>query len=47
MLRALVHSRLDEVRYLPLADIARITDDAVGSKTGRADLEPLEQLARY
>jgi hypothetical protein len=47
LLRALVHSRLGEVWYLPWQDIARITDDSVELSTGRADLKPLEELARY
>jgi hypothetical protein len=46
LLRRLVHSRLGEVWYLPLADIARITADAVELKTGRDDLQPLDQVAR-
>ncbi|WBQ08212.1 hypothetical protein [Kribbella sp. CA-293567] len=47
LLRALVHSRLGDVWYLPLADIARITEDAIELKTGRAGLRRLDDLARY
>jgi hypothetical protein len=47
LLRALVHRRLGEVWYLPWAGIARITDEAVELTTLSADLQPLEQLARY
>jgi hypothetical protein len=47
LLRAIVHSRLGEVRYLPLGDIARITDDVVEVARGRDELRPLEELARY
>jgi len=47
LLRAIVHSRLGEVWYLPWDDIARITDDAVEITTDRNSLLPLEQIARY
>jgi hypothetical protein len=47
LLRALVHSRLGEVWYLPWDEIARITDDAVELTNDRNNLQPLEQIARY
>jgi hypothetical protein len=47
LLRALVHSRLGEVWYLPWNDIAQITDEAIELATGREDLRPFEQLARF
>ncbi len=47
LLRAIVHSRLGEVWYLPWNDIARITDEAVELATERKNLQPLEQVARY
>jgi hypothetical protein len=47
LLRALVHSRLGKVWYLPWQDITRITDDSVELSVGRQDLKPLEELARY
>ncbi|MFI5713460.1 hypothetical protein [Kribbella sp. NPDC051620] len=47
LLRALVHSRLGEVWYLPWGDIERITDQAVELSAGRAELRPLEEMARY
>jgi hypothetical protein len=47
LLRALVHSRLGAVWYLPWQDIARITDQVVDLSTGKKDLEPLEEPARY
>ncbi|WP_343969481.1 hypothetical protein [Kribbella koreensis] len=45
LLRAIVHSRLGEVWYLPWEDVARITDESVECANGRAELARLE--ARY
>ncbi|MFI5734929.1 hypothetical protein ACIA49_32750 [Kribbella sp. NPDC051587] len=47
LLRALVHSRLGEVWYLPWADIARIGHDTVELSTHRGNLQPLEQQPRH
>ena len=47
LLRWLVHRRLGEVWYVAWPEIDRISDDAVTITTARADLKPLEQLARY
>jgi hypothetical protein len=43
----LARHRTGEVRYLPWGGIARITNQAVELTTRRADLQPLEQRARY
>jgi hypothetical protein len=47
LLRAIVHSRLGKVWYLPWGDITRITDDSVEIPVGWQDLELLEEMARY
>lgn len=47
LLRAIVQSRLGEVWYLPWADIARITEEAVELSSARTELRPLAELARY
>ncbi|MDX6262513.1 MAG: hypothetical protein QOH84_4201 [Kribbellaceae bacterium] len=47
LLRAMVHSRLGKVWYLPWEDITRITDGSVEIPVGRSDLKLLEEMARY
>ncbi|GAA1644200.1 hypothetical protein GCM10009744_38440 [Kribbella alba] len=47
LIRWLVHRRLGNVCYLPWADITRISDGVVETRTGRDDLKPLEDMARY
>ena len=47
LLRWLVHRRLGQVWYLPWDQVTRVTDDQVETHTTRADLKPLEELARY
>ncbi|TWD81707.1 hypothetical protein FB561_2829 [Kribbella amoyensis] len=47
LLRWLVHRRLGAVWYLPWEDVERITDHVVQTRSGREDLRPLEELARY
>jgi sporulation protein YlmC with PRC-barrel domain len=47
LLRRLIHARLGEVWYLPWDDIEEITGDGVTIAPMRADLRPLEDLARY
>jgi sporulation protein YlmC with PRC-barrel domain len=47
LLRWLVHRRLGNVWYLPWTDVERIVDGAVETRSGRADLRPLEDFARY
>ncbi len=47
LLRAIVHSRLGEVWYLPWDDIARITDETIELRTGRTDLQPLKERPRH
>jgi sporulation protein YlmC with PRC-barrel domain len=47
LLRWLVHRHLGAVWYLPWYDVERITERVVLARSGRADLQPLEQLARH
>ena len=47
LLRRIVHGRLGEVWYLPWQDVAQLTADRVYTRSGRADLKPLEELSRY
>jgi len=47
LLRWLVHRRLGAVWYLPWYDVDGITDAVVQVRSGRADLQPLERLARH
>jgi hypothetical protein len=46
-LRWLVHRRLGEVWYLPWDEIDHLTDGTVTTSTHRANLKPLEHMARY
>jgi sporulation protein YlmC with PRC-barrel domain len=47
LLRRLMHWRLGEVWYLSWTDVDEITDAAVTTTHGRADLRRMEDLARY
>ncbi|GAA1703367.1 hypothetical protein GCM10009745_58510 [Kribbella yunnanensis] len=47
LLRWLVHRHLGGVWYLPWRDVAEIADETVTLRSSRAELQPLEELARY
>lgn len=47
LLRWLVHRRLGEVWYLPWSEVTELTNGVVTTTTSRADLKPLDQMARY
>ncbi|GAA0582498.1 hypothetical protein HPO96_08635 [Kribbella sandramycini] len=47
LLRRLVHSWLGAVWYLPWDHVTAIADGTVTTHRSRADLRPLEDLARY
>jgi sporulation protein YlmC with PRC-barrel domain len=47
LIRRLVVRRLGNVWYIPWEDIVRITEGVVEARTGRDDLKPLEDMARY
>ncbi|GAA1123148.1 hypothetical protein GCM10009630_21310 [Kribbella jejuensis] len=47
LLRRLVHSVRGETWYLPWADVERIADRTVQTRTVRADLRPLDEMARH
>lgn len=47
LLRWLVHRRLGQVWYLPWDQIDRVADGVVETRSTRADLKPLEEIARY
>jgi sporulation protein YlmC with PRC-barrel domain len=47
LLRWLVHRRLGQVWYLPWDQIERVADGVVKTHAVRANLKPLEEIARY
>jgi sporulation protein YlmC with PRC-barrel domain len=47
LLRRLVHWRLGGVWYLPWVEVDEITDGTVTITSRRADLRPLEEMARF
>ena len=47
LLRWLVHRRLGQVWYLPWTDVERVSDGVVTTRSARADLKPLNEMARY
>jgi sporulation protein YlmC with PRC-barrel domain len=47
VLRRLVHSRLGQVWYLPWDNVDQVTDSKVHARSGREDLQAMEELARF